>query len=66
MTAVAECTVFGGTNQIHCDLDVDVMLLGAKFDITPIEAVSVAMTALSKSLLANDKPGIMNSQVKSG
>ncbi|MEM6406087.1 MAG: hypothetical protein AAF669_05810 [Pseudomonadota bacterium] len=66
MTASADCTVFGGSNQIHCDLDVDVMLLGAKFDITPIESVSVAMTALSKSVLGNDKNGILNNQVKSG
>ena len=42
------------------------MLLGAKFDITPIESVSVAMTALSKSVLGNDKNGILNNQVKSG
>ena len=58
--------MFGGSNQIHCDLEVEVMTLGTKFDITPMESVSMAMTALSKSMLGNDKNGIINNQVKSG
>lgn len=66
LNASAKCTVFAGTNQIHCDVDVDVILPKSTFDLTPIEAVSIATTALSKSVLGTDRHGIANAQRKSG
>lgn len=66
LSASAICTVFSGSNQIHADVDIDVASANTKFDLTPIESVSVAMTALSKSVLGQDKHGIVSNQVKSG
>lgn len=64
--ATAECTVFAGSNQIRCDLDVDVVLPHYRFDASPIEPVSVAITALSKCMLGSDKHGVIGVQYKYG
>ncbi|XP_067944555.1 SCL-interrupting locus protein homolog [Watersipora subatra] len=64
--AMAVCTFFAGANQIRCDIELDVFLPSSKFDARPIEPVSVASTALSKSVLSSDKHGVISTQYKSG
>lgn len=66
ISATAECTLFAGSNQIHCDIDVDVIIPNSEFTITPIQPVTFAKTALSKSVLGNEKHGVISSQQKSG
>lgn len=64
--AVAECTIFSGSNQISCDVDICMLTLQSKFNLTPLEPVNIAMTALSKSILGPNKHGIVSSHYKSG
>lgn len=66
LSATAECTLFAGSNQVRCDLEANVVLPSSRFDLTPIDPVSVAMTALSKSVLGIDKHGVLSNQQKSG